>query len=246
MKTVSKTLLAEELNSLGGRVIVEGYLSPDRYREDGRLLHCICPFHNDENLGSAMVFLNKPVQDFYCFGCSRGGKLIDLAIGYAKRMHPADEGDFNKLLDHIVDDLNINRDRVVESGCGYRAKQETIKDEVYEKLFGYPYIVIEKDFEKVVIPGKKVMRVSTDVDRLWFRTLYLTDRDFHNNVVLTKARTLFRKFLNENNDIEKIEKFSQTQIDLLRLFPNLPILEEQEMRKNAIARKRALAAFKRK
>lgn len=245
MRSISKELLKYEIDSLGADIVVGAYLSPDRYRSDSRLLHFICPFHDDNNLGSAMVFLNKSPQDFYCYGCSKSGTLFDLAIGFARKAHPADAGNFNNLLEHIVEDLHISRDRVVESGGSFK-KEAVVKEEVYQELLGEMYFVIEKDFEKVLIPEKKVLRVPTNTEKVWYKTLYISDKKLHNRIVVIKARCLFWDFLNKTNSVDAIEKFSQKQLFLLGEIPNILIEEERIYRKHAIERRKAILALLKK
>lgn len=239
-KHVDKDLLKEALECIGIGSVVEFYSPETRTR--GNIMLFICPFHNDTKLGSTMAYLDK--NDFCCHACDVGGPVDKLAVQFAKKMHPQDANNFDAILDHIVEDLCIPRETVIRGNWnGQQVKKEVVDETLYISLFGSPYIILEKDFSPVTLPNKKAMRVPTNVEKIYYKTLFIRDRKFHDQVVLVKARSVFTSLVEQGN-VAQAEELMNKQITILKKILKVSALpEEEEFRKNIIARKKAIDAF---
>lgn len=49
-------------------------------RKQGSRFAVRCPWHSDGNERTASMFLNPVKNNFYCYGCQKGGSVIDLAM----------------------------------------------------------------------------------------------------------------------------------------------------------------------
>lgn len=243
MKHVNKNLLEDVLNAIGIADVVDYYSAKTKPLGTRKGIHLfLCPFHDDTNLGSAQAYIEK--NDFCCHACGAGGPLMKLVIQFAKNAHPTDANDFDKLLDHIVEDLNINRDSVVNNGTwdGNHEKKVTVSEDLYIALFGVPYISMEKEFETVVLPNKKAMRVPTNVEKIYFKTLYIRDRKLHDAIIINKARAVFRSKI-EKMSYSEAEELMQKQMNVLAKIFKTALPEEEQVRKVALARKKAIDNF---
>lgn len=237
---VDRILLKDELECLGIEEVVR-YYSP-KIRTRGRLVLFLCPFHDDTNLGAATAYSEK--NDFCCHACGVGGSIDKLAVQFAKKMHPQDAHNFDAILEHIVEDLNIPKSSVVRGDWkgGEQTKREVVDETLYFNLFGSPYIMLEKEFAPVTMPNKKAMRVPTNVEKIYFKTLFIRDKKLHDRIVLVKARSIFQ------TEIEKegvdAEALMEKQLLLLKKILRVSSLpEEEEFRKNVLARKRVIDNF---
>ena len=239
-KHVDKNLLKEALEGYGIGPLIDFYSNETRVR--GNIQHFICPFHDDKRLGSTMAYLDK--NDFCCHACGVGGSVEKLAVQFAKKMHPQDADNFDAILDHIVEDLNIPRETVVNGNWnGEHTERETVDETLYTKMFGSPYVILEKDFSAVTLPNKKAMRVPTNIEKIYYKTLFIRDRKLHDHVVLVKARANFQREV-EVVSTEQATWIMNKQIELLKkILKTSALPEEETFRKNIIARKKAIDAF---
>ncbi len=239
-KHVDKDLLREALECIGIGSVVEFYSPETRTR--GNIMLFICPFHNDTKLGSTMAYLDK--NDFCCHACDVGGPVDKLAVQFAKKMHPQDANNFDAILDHIVEDLNIPRETVVRGNWnGEHVKKEVVDETLYFNLFGTPYMVLEKEFAPVTLPNKKAIRVPTNVEKIYYKTLFIRDRKMHDHIILVKARSVFQNEV-ERLTVAQAEELMDKQISILKKILKVSALPEEEtFRKNIIARKKAIDAF---
>ena len=243
MKHVNKRLLEDVLNAIGIEAVVNFYSAKTKPLSSRKGIHLfLCPFHDDTNLGAAQAYIEK--NDFCCHACGAGGPLMKLTIQFAKNAHPNDANDFDKLLDRIVEDLNINRESVVDNGKwdGTTKSCATINEELYIKLFGVPYLTLEKEFEIVPIPNKKAMRVPTNVEKIYFKTLYIRDKKLHDNIIIKKARSIFRDDI-EKLSVEEAERLMEKQLGILTEIFKCTLPEEEQIRKQLISRKKAIDSF---
>lgn len=48
----------------------------------GKRVKCLCPSHNDKNLGSCFLYTDQ--NTYYCFACGAKGNVIDIVMDYYK------------------------------------------------------------------------------------------------------------------------------------------------------------------
>ena len=101
---------------------------------------------------------------------------------------------------------------------------------------------MEKEFETVVLPNKKAMRVPTNVEKIYFKTLYIRDRKLHDAIIINKARAVFRSKI-EKMSYSEAEELMQKQMNVLAKIFKTALPEEEQVRKVALARKKAIDNF---
>lgn len=242
-KYISRQLLEEYLQYIGIQAVVERYSAESKpLRGRNNIMLYLCPFHPDTRLGAAQAYLDK--NDCYCNACGAGGGVQKLTYQFAKNTHPSHANDFNALLEDIVEDLGIPRSSVVEDGDWKKdRKLETVDETVYIELFGAPYLTMEKKFAVVPMPQGKSLRVPTEVEKIYFKSLFMRDRKLHDVIVIKRAREMFRKEIASMN-IEEAKAFSEKQIGLLKkIFKAALPNDEQSFRQSLLTRKEVLDAF---
>lgn len=240
-KKIDKVKLFAYLYYLGIEAILRVYSA--RVKNSGKnTLQFICPFHDDERLGSTIAYLGK--NDFVCYACGVGGSLEKLVLQYASILHGIPLSDFNALLEAIVIDLGIPRESVVSDGDwnGSTVKRETVDENLYISLFGAPYFIIEKNFTVVPLPNGGALRVPTEVEKVYYKTLLIKDRNNHDEVIRQKARSVFREQV-QHMTYADAEALMKKQLPLLQQIIKTRFDEEVTYRKNFLARKMLIDAY---
>jgi hypothetical protein len=150
---------------------------------------------------------------------------------------------FNELLEAIASDLGIPRESIVSDGewNGETIKKESIDENLYVSLFGSPYLIVEKGFTVVPVPEKKALRVPTEVEKVYYKTILIRDRNLHDEIIRRKARSEFQKQISLM-DYAEAEALMDKQISLLsKILKNST--EEVQYRKNLLARKMLIDAY---
>lgn len=178
------------------RGIVESYgilelvsMYAREFNVKGNLVWFICPSHPDKNLGSTVAYIDK--NDYYCWGCNKGGDIWTLAQEFIREKYGVTN--YNDFLEALAGDLGIDPETIASDGT---AKVFRIPDEVYETLFGDIGIEIEKDFTNVVLRGKSIT-VPTKTYVLRYSSLYIGNRELHDDIVVTKGISVYEKKIKE-------------------------------------------------
>jgi alpha-amylase len=72
------------------------------------------------------------------------------------------------------------------------------------------------------------MRVPTNVEKIYFKTLYIRDKKMHDAIIINKARAIFRSQI-EKMTFEDAEKLMHKQMDILAKIFKTALPEEEQV-----------------
>ena len=170
--------------------IVKEYSS--RFEVRGKAIFFLCPFHDDQKLGSCWAYLDA--HTFTCSSCREKADVLKLASAYTgislKQM--------NDLLEELVNQFGLPRERYLKDADSFPGdfaridSEELLEETEYQRLVGCSVLRKPADKKKVLINGSK-KEVTTRYDYLTFTTLARRNKRAYDNEIITRSRVVWRK-----------------------------------------------------
>ena len=140
MPYISKSSIQEVSDRLDANAVVSDYLHLEK--RGGRLWAC-CPFHNEK---TASFTVNPDLKTYYCFGCHKGGTMINFIMEMDKLSFPeAVELLAKKAGVELVYENSASGDFSAEEEEKKKKKEELF--ELYRRISGTFHFFLLKNFE---------------------------------------------------------------------------------------------------
>lgn len=190
----------------------DSILQPKNNRND-KIVDIICPFHNDKNHGSCKVWMEK--NDFYCYGCGKGGNVAMLAFHCVEIVHGGNLN-YDRQCYYIAEDLGIDFALVTKEGNDgeFKKVEPAPDDALYESIFGKNYFAFNTEFKNIKLKFGEAF-VPVEQEKVYFHTLFRQDRVKHDAIVLCYANAKFEDMI-YGLDEEKIEELIRMWIAILK------------------------------
>lgn len=202
----------------------------------------LCPFHNDNHLGSCRVY--RDTNTFYCEACQTAGDVLKLASGYME----IPLSNMNELLESIVSTFGILRESVeVDSQKRPSIKKpDLLSVEDYQWLNrGKEYFEIPVEFDTFELENDEVEYWPVRYQKIYFRSLALKDPWEHDWTICAITRTdWFRsmKYIAEcyRNDCMEECSFTKSLVKLREELLYKAVVNKKMYYEEMAARKRDL------
>ncbi|MFW6015252.1 MAG: CHC2 zinc finger domain-containing protein [bacterium] len=162
--------------------------------QQGDKIYYHCPLHDKDNDPSFIVYTDKQYQDYYCFGCKRGGNVINLL---SDLKHISLQYAIHILAEDIeINDEQIMSDliRALEEGNVKNNDQELYHLYLSINRLCYNYLSEQVSFNKNEVAF--IENIYKKIDKIFFKKKYedlKTIYDFLLNKGLKKRLKYFRK-----------------------------------------------------
>jgi len=143
-----KVSLIDELEKTGNSV----------RRFSRHMFRSVCPLHKDTD-PSLMVYTDKSYEDFYCYGCGKGGTVIDLVktyngftiketIDYFKKHYELESDYSEKPLDDQIG--KISKRKILKKCIpNYGVITSNLVRNYYKKIYSTDPKLFEKEYDRV-------------------------------------------------------------------------------------------------
>lgn len=212
-----------------------------RFEIKRKIIVFLCPFHNDEHLGSCYAYLDA--HKFTCESCRESADVLKLASAYVG----IPLSDMNELLERIVEDFGFNREAFTKDSSNEDYKREKIEDtdlladDEYIRLVGSAVIKKAAESKKILIAGEEQTAV-TRYDYLYYRTLAKRNKTEYDEMLCNQSRVIWRKLSSLARRCDEDYKLSRKVYELFdkaELFDLAKSCSESKLKKALIEKKSA-------
>ncbi len=172
-----------------------------KIRESTRRPLIICPFHQDNNLGSCRIYTDT--NTFKCESCGAHGDMLKLASGYLD----IPLSNLNVLLETLILEFGITKESVEVdyNPKGYVKPKpiERLSPEEYKTLLQEDHYSIPSKFEIIEYERDEYDYVPTEYTKIYYRTLATKDPEFHDWVVCTVSRIYWLRYCHMHDYCQK-------------------------------------------
>lgn len=222
---VSYQLLKQEITA---ERLLYGYSSilEPRHEGGGRIA-AKCPYEKhgkpDKNATNFKIYLNK--NDCYCYAC-QGFGIPEAAFDCAKKVHGS-HLPFDRLCYHVAVDLGIDLNLVTENGSGEYKKVEAAPDDaLYKEIFGKNYFAFNSHFKNIKTAFGDVF-VPVEQEKVYFHSLFRSNREKHDEIVLCYAQARFEQIAYEKNEEEAKELLGKWVAILKKIVKDVGNIEKE-------------------
>lgn len=185
MKYLDKTKIKDALTIPD---VVKLYSS--KYKVRNKTIVFLCPFHNDQHLGSCWAYSDSHV--FKCSSCGEKADVLKLVSAYTGIA----VSDMNSLLDRIVSDFGLCRESFlaessITTKVTYITPSDPLNDMEYARLTGSSVIKCYKHDETDNLP-KKTSNYD-QYDTIYFSSLRKRDYKKYESEICIRSRIIWRK-----------------------------------------------------
>jgi len=187
MAFISQVTIQEVSNRMDAIAVASEYVQLEK--KGGRFWAC-CPFHQ-EKTGSFTV--NPEMKTYYCFGCHKGGTVINFLMEMEKFTFPEAIENLAKRysIEIVYENSGIERDRTEEDALK-KSKEELF--ELYNRLTGTFHHLFLKNHENENARGYTVSRgINIEMIERFRLGFVPGDRRWLHNFLLKKGYS--EKFL---------------------------------------------------
>lgn len=186
------TISKQKVKDTIGIADLSRHFSP-KMNERTKLPQIICPFHEDENLGSCRIY--PDTNTFKCEACGAQGDMLKLASGYLN----ISTNNMNELLERLVSEFRIPRSNVL-SDYNPQSQRPTpppdrLSPEEYTYLLQSDHYSVPTKFEQIEHEEGKWDYVPSNSTAIYYRTLVVKDPEFHDWVICTISRKYWLRYM---------------------------------------------------
>ncbi|KKM17504.1 hypothetical protein LCGC14_1675110 [marine sediment metagenome] len=166
-------------------------------QQPGKLIYH-CPLHTGDNDPSFVVYLNKEYQNYFCYGCSSGGNVINL-------LSAIDKISLREAAKYLIKGIDINEIDVISSLL--KAVKEGIiidHDDSIEELILMINYICKKHFEELNLDETEIGDFNVlfqEIDRFMMARDIDTLREVYNFLLLRGFAQRKKNYLKKQEKI---------------------------------------------